>query len=70
MPIPGSITDDIPADEIRVLSSEEIVIEDSVGDAAAETEQRSTYLKFQQAISTITKPDIIARFLKKVDRSS
>ena len=44
MPISSSTADDISADEIHVLSSEEIVIEESVGDDAAETEQGSTYL--------------------------
>ena len=44
MPMSSSVTDDVSADEICILSSEGIVIEDSVGDDAAETEQRSTYL--------------------------
>ena len=44
MPMSSSITDDISTEDICVLSSEEIVIEESVGAAAAETEQRSTYL--------------------------
>ena len=44
MPISGNIPDDISADEIRVVSSEEIVIEEGVGDDTAEAEQRSTYL--------------------------
>ena len=44
IPMSSSISDDISADEIRVLPSEDIVMEDRVGDDVAETEQMSTYL--------------------------
>ena len=44
MPMSSSLTDNISADERCVISSEEIAIEEGVGDNDAGTEQRSTYL--------------------------
>ena len=69
-PNTDSVTNDISADEVQILSSEEMFIEDIVGDDVTKAEQKSTYLKFCQGISNITKPDVKALFLKKADKNS
>ena len=70
MPISSSTTNDIPVDEIQVLSSEVIVLEDSVGDDIPETEPMSTYSKFCQAITGRTPQNIKLLISKKVHKSS
>ena len=66
----GSTTNDFSADEIQVVSSQKILLEDGVGDDIPEAEPNSTYSKFCQAITTNTSQNTKQQLLKKADKSS
>ena len=57
------------ADDIQVLSSELIVIEDGAEDDDARTGQRLGQSKVRHTVGTVASPGIQARFRKKADKN-
>ena len=66
----GSITGDIGPDDIQVLSSERIVIEDSVEDTVARPNQKPVQSRFLHRIHAIATLGIMAPSPKKADQTT
>ena len=66
----GSVTNDVSTDDIQVVSSEWIVVEDGVEDDVAENEQMLVQSKFLQTMGSAANLDAKSLFQKKADKAS
>ena len=70
MPMSGRITSDSCPDDIQVLSSELIVVEDSLEDDVARTGQKLAQSKFLQTMETAANLGVKTLFRRKADKTN
>ena len=68
--MPGSVKNYASAEDIQVLSSELIVIEDSVEDDVPTGEQKLPQSKFLKTVDTVANLGIKPLFQRKADKTS